>query len=150
MDSTGVLRHTNQCIIIHIACIHLHLHWKAHAWCNNAERDCWETDLLIFWVPAVSQVFPDRKYGVEPTESDLLTWPDPPRCSSRACYDSWNQLRLSPVFGCICPTGSAACEQIFDLVHRNPCVGQYPRQPPALAVASQERLWDKHIDKKKA
>ncbi|KAF0295448.1 hypothetical protein FJT64_007006 [Amphibalanus amphitrite] len=42
--------------------------------------------------------------------------------NSRACYNAWNQLRLSPVFGCICPDSTAACQQIFDLVHRNPCV----------------------------
>ncbi|XP_037087687.1 uncharacterized protein LOC119108209, partial [Pollicipes pollicipes] len=42
---------------------------------------------------------------------------------SDACYDAWNRLRLSPVFGCICPNMQESdCGSIFNVVHRNPCV----------------------------
>ncbi|XP_046822581.1 uncharacterized protein LOC124425770 isoform X5 [Vespa crabro] len=47
------------------------------------------------------------------------------RMESRdACHDSWTQLRLSPVFGCICPNNhiKKRCDRIFSLVNHNPCV----------------------------
>ncbi|XP_047350708.1 uncharacterized protein LOC124949534 isoform X1 [Vespa velutina] len=53
------------------------------------------------------------------------------RMESRdACHDSWTQLRLSPVFGCICPNNhiKKRCDRIFSLVNHNPCVGEYKRQ----------------------
>ncbi|XP_020287683.1 uncharacterized protein LOC109856624, partial [Pseudomyrmex gracilis] len=41
-----------------------------------------------------------------------------------ACYESWMQLRVSPMFGCICPHNhiKKRCDKIFSLVNRNPCV----------------------------
>ncbi|XP_025155019.1 uncharacterized protein LOC105191889 isoform X4 [Harpegnathos saltator] len=41
-----------------------------------------------------------------------------------ACFDSWTQLRLSPMFGCICPNNSnrRRCDKIFTTVNHNPCV----------------------------
>ncbi|CAG5100961.1 Similar to Gfra3: GDNF family receptor alpha-3 (Mus musculus) [Cotesia congregata] len=47
-------------------------------------------------------------------------------CTSRveACHDAWTQLRLSPMFGCICPGNQAKkrCDKIFSTVNHNPCV----------------------------
>ncbi|KAK2586322.1 hypothetical protein KPH14_010622 [Odynerus spinipes] len=45
-----------------------------------------------------------------------------------ACHDSWTQLRLSPVFGCICPNNhiKKRCDRIFSLVNHNPCVEYLP------------------------
>ncbi|XP_032664801.1 uncharacterized protein LOC116841223 isoform X3 [Odontomachus brunneus] len=41
-----------------------------------------------------------------------------------ACHESWTQLRLSPMFGCICPNNSnrRRCDKIFSAVNHNPCV----------------------------
>ncbi|KAL0121424.1 hypothetical protein PUN28_006737 [Cardiocondyla obscurior] len=41
-----------------------------------------------------------------------------------ACHDSWTQLRLSPMFGCICPNNhiKRRCDKIFSTVNHNPCV----------------------------
>ncbi|XP_043487267.1 uncharacterized protein LOC122514469 isoform X3 [Polistes fuscatus] len=47
------------------------------------------------------------------------------RMESRdACHDSWTQLRLSAVFGCICPNNHVKkrCDRVFSLVNHNPCV----------------------------
>lgn len=43
-----------------------------------------------------------------------------------ACHESWTQLRLSPMFGCICPNNhmKRRCDKIFLLVNHNPCVGE--------------------------
>lgn len=47
-------------------------------------------------------------------------------CFRRTCQGAWSQLRLSPVFGCICPSSLASdsCEQIFKTVNGNPCIGK--------------------------
>ncbi|XP_037071201.1 uncharacterized protein LOC119092341 [Pollicipes pollicipes] len=43
--------------------------------------------------------------------------------NSSACADAWNQLKLTPVFGCICPNlHEENCEKIFKTVHNNPCI----------------------------
>nr|XP_045582939.1 uncharacterized protein LOC123745882 isoform X2 [Procambarus clarkii] len=40
------------------------------------------------------------------------------------CLSSWSKLKMSPMFGCICPTDrqKRKCERIFRRVHNNPCV----------------------------
>ncbi|ODN01101.1 GDNF family receptor alpha-like, partial [Orchesella cincta] len=38
------------------------------------------------------------------------------------CHDAWTRLRLSPMFGCICPKVNPKCERIFKEVNYNPCV----------------------------
>ncbi|KAL0121427.1 hypothetical protein PUN28_006737 [Cardiocondyla obscurior] len=45
-----------------------------------------------------------------------------------ACHDSWTQLRLSPMFGCICPNNhiKRRCDKIFSTVNHNPCVEVLP------------------------
>jgi len=49
---------------------------------------------------------------------------------SRAeCRAAWAELRKTPVFGCICTQyGNAEdaedCDNLFDLIHRNPCIGE--------------------------
>ncbi|XP_057323651.1 uncharacterized protein LOC130666554 isoform X3 [Microplitis mediator] len=44
--------------------------------------------------------------------------------SREACHDAWTQLRLSPMFGCICPGNQIKkrCDKIFSAVNHNPCV----------------------------
>ncbi|EZA47503.1 GDNF family receptor alpha-1 [Ooceraea biroi] len=47
------------------------------------------------------------------------------------CHDSWTQLRLSPMFGCICPINQSIgikrrCDKIFSTVNHNPCVEILP------------------------
>ncbi|EGK96639.1 AGAP013144-PA [Anopheles gambiae str. PEST] len=42
------------------------------------------------------------------------------------CYEAWTNLRLSPMFGCICPNNhmKRRCDKIFSVVNHNPCVGK--------------------------
>ena len=44
----------------------------------------------------------------------------------RSCQSAWSDLRLSPVFGCICPNSlhEDECHQIFKTVNGNPCIGK--------------------------
>ncbi|CAB3233186.1 unnamed protein product [Arctia plantaginis] len=44
-----------------------------------------------------------------------------------ACREAWAGLRLSPLFGCICPNThmKKRCDRIFAVVNHNPCVGEY-------------------------
>ncbi|XP_070507904.1 uncharacterized protein [Chironomus tepperi] len=41
-----------------------------------------------------------------------------------ACHEAWTNLRLSPMFGCICPNNhmKRRCDKIFNVVNHNPCV----------------------------
>ena len=57
-------------------------------------------------------------------------------CYRNACHDSWTQLRLSPMFGCICPNNhmKRRCDRIFSMVNHNPCVGEYEIEPTAIAI----------------
>ncbi|XP_066907291.1 uncharacterized protein [Halyomorpha halys] len=40
------------------------------------------------------------------------------------CLDAWVKIRLTPMFGCICPNNhmKKRCERIFNLVNHNPCL----------------------------
>jgi trimethyllysine dioxygenase len=42
------------------------------------------------------------------------------------CQSAWSQLRLSPMFGCICPgnSGKEKCDRVFKAVNGNPCIGK--------------------------
>ncbi|EDS34723.1 conserved hypothetical protein [Culex quinquefasciatus] len=42
------------------------------------------------------------------------------------CYEAWTNLRLSPMFGCICPNNhmKRRCDKIFSVVNHNPCVAK--------------------------
>ncbi|XP_053672128.1 uncharacterized protein LOC128722485 [Anopheles nili] len=44
------------------------------------------------------------------------------------CYEAWTNLRLSPMFGCICPNNhmKRRCDKIFSVVNHNPCVDVFP------------------------
>ncbi|KAK8744147.1 hypothetical protein OTU49_001022, partial [Cherax quadricarinatus] len=44
------------------------------------------------------------------------------------CLSSWTKLKMSPMFGCICPMDrqKRKCERIFRRVHNNPCVDTFP------------------------
>ncbi|XP_063220106.1 uncharacterized protein LOC134529683 isoform X1 [Bacillus rossius redtenbacheri] len=44
------------------------------------------------------------------------------------CHDAWTKLRLSPMFGCICPNNhmKRRCDRIFTTVNHNPCVDVLP------------------------
>ncbi|XP_034944685.1 uncharacterized protein Gfrl [Chelonus insularis] len=48
--------------------------------------------------------------------------------SREACYETWSQIRLSLMFGCICPGNQMKkrCDRIFLTVNRNPCVDFLP------------------------
>ena len=46
-----------------------------------------------------------------------------------SCQSAWAKLRLSPLFGCICPkiknsAKQANCDKIFNIVNGNPCIGK--------------------------
>lgn len=43
------------------------------------------------------------------------------------CHEAWTKLRLSPMFGCICPNNhmKRRCDRIFSMVNHNPCVGKW-------------------------
>ncbi|CAD7084257.1 unnamed protein product [Hermetia illucens] len=40
------------------------------------------------------------------------------------CHESWTNLRMSPMFGCICPNNhmKRRCDRIFSIVNHNPCI----------------------------
>lgn len=44
--------------------------------------------------------------------------------NANKCLNSWTKLKASPMFGCICPTDQQKrkCQQIYRIVHDNPCV----------------------------
>jgi hypothetical protein len=47
----------------------------------------------------------------------------------RTCKSAWSQLRLSPMFGCICPGNNfqsqkETCDRVFKAVNANPCIGK--------------------------
>ncbi|XP_049807107.1 uncharacterized protein LOC126249498 [Schistocerca nitens] len=44
------------------------------------------------------------------------------------CHEAWTKLRLSPMFGCICPNNhmKRRCDRIFTMVNHNPCVDVLP------------------------
>lgn len=48
------------------------------------------------------------------------------RTHRNLCYEAWAKLRLSPMFGCICPNNhiKRRCDRIFSMVNHNPCVGK--------------------------
>ncbi|XP_061943273.1 uncharacterized protein LOC107993599 isoform X4 [Apis cerana] len=69
-----------------------------------------------------SQIYEDFKSNCKAREGKC-------RMESRsACHDSWTQLRLSPMFGCICPNNhmKRRCDRIFSTVNHNPCVEFLP------------------------
>ncbi|XP_066976220.1 uncharacterized protein [Macrobrachium rosenbergii] len=54
------------------------------------------------------------------------------------CLSSWNKLKQSPMFGCICPVDhqKRKCQRIFRIVHNNPCVVNIiPRDNSSLHAA---------------
>lgn len=61
-----------------------------------------------------------RKFGLIQSQSSS--------CFRDLCHDAWNRLRLSPMFGCICPNNhmKRRCDRIFSIVNHNPCVGKWP------------------------
>ena len=45
-----------------------------------------------------------------------------------SCHSSWQTLRQSPIFGCICPNNinnKKACDKIFNEVNGNDCIGKF-------------------------
>ncbi|XP_042856624.1 uncharacterized protein LOC122243055 isoform X3 [Penaeus japonicus] len=48
--------------------------------------------------------------------------------NANKCLNSWTKLKASPMFGCICPTDhqKRKCQQIYRIVHDNPCVDTFP------------------------
>ncbi|KOB72474.1 Uncharacterized protein OBRU01_06942 [Operophtera brumata] len=53
---------------------------------------------------------------------------------------AWAGLRLSPLFGCICPNThmKKRCDRIFSVVNHNPCVGEYACLLLTLAVTGSD------------
>lgn len=64
-------------------------------------------------------------------------------CYRDLCHESWTNLRLSPMFGCICPNNhmKRRCDRIFSLVNHNPCVGK--------CAFTERKLYKIHLLKKK-
>ncbi|XP_034130096.1 uncharacterized protein LOC117584985 isoform X10 [Drosophila guanche] len=58
-----------------------------------------------------------------------------------ACHDSWTNLRLSPMFGCICPNNhmKKRCDRIFNIVNHNPCVDRIIFFPNGLPKMKQPK-----------
>ncbi|EDW49673.1 GM23195 [Drosophila sechellia] len=69
-----------------------------------------------------------------------------------ACHDSWTNLRLSPMFGCICPNNhmKKRCDRIFNIVNHNPCVDRLIFFPNGLPKLKQPRPKAKPRPKPKA
>ncbi|XP_033341283.1 glial cell line-derived neurotrophic family receptor-like isoform X3 [Megalopta genalis] len=79
--------------------------------CNHALNVCVRDE-------PCSQIFEDFKSNCKAREGKC-------RMESRtACHDSWTQMRLSLMFGCICPVNhmKRRCDRIFSTVNHNPCV----------------------------
>ena len=52
--------------------------------------------------------------------------------SRQSCHSSWQTLRQSPIFGCICPNNlpnKKNCDKIFQTVNGNDCIGKYNHKP---------------------
>jgi len=64
-----------------------------------------------------------------------------------SCHDAWQKLRLSPIFGCICPNvleNKKRCDQIFEIVNQNVCIdAQLPDtiRPVFTNIAEAARFW---------
>ncbi|XP_048510940.1 uncharacterized protein LOC105684340 isoform X3 [Athalia rosae] len=79
--------------------------------CNHALSVCQRSKACI-------KLFEDFKTNCKARDGKC-------RMESRdACHDAWTQLRLSPMFGCICPNNhmKRRCDRIFSMVNHNPCV----------------------------
>ncbi|XP_074095255.1 glial cell line-derived neurotrophic family receptor-like [Cotesia typhae] len=83
--------------------------------CNHALMVCQRTKSCI-------KLFDDFKASCKIRENKCKME------SREACHDAWTQLRLSPMFGCICPGNQAKkrCDKIFSTVNHNPCVDFLP------------------------
>ena len=63
----------------------------------------------------------DTKYQKPWSLADFVS------CFSPACHSSWQTLRQSPIFGCICPNNlpnKKKCDKIFETVNGNDCIGK--------------------------
>ncbi|XP_048510937.1 uncharacterized protein LOC105684340 isoform X1 [Athalia rosae] len=83
--------------------------------CNHALSVCQRSKACI-------KLFEDFKTNCKARDGKC-------RMESRdACHDAWTQLRLSPMFGCICPNNhmKRRCDRIFSMVNHNPCVEFLP------------------------
>ncbi|XP_068230286.1 uncharacterized protein [Palaemon carinicauda] len=54
------------------------------------------------------------------------------------CLSSWNKLKQSPMFGCVCPVDhqKRKCQRIFRIVHNNPCVDTFPASSSSSSPSS--------------
>ncbi|EDV90506.1 GH14172 [Drosophila grimshawi] len=71
-----------------------------------------------------------------------------------ACHDAWTNLRLSPMFGCICPNNhmKKRCDRIFNIVNHNPCVDRiifFPNGLPKLKPKPKTKLKSRRKQKQK-
>ncbi|XP_018017197.1 uncharacterized protein LOC108673827 [Hyalella azteca] len=66
--------------------------------------------------------------------------------SSQQCLAAWIKLKMSPMFGCICPNDNQKqeCTRIFEVVHQNPCVDELPvfNAPNLIVVTGTDSLGD--------
>lgn len=79
--------------------------------------------LLVFFhlsVRATNYKLPDQQLHLQLHHQTV------PRPCRELCYEAWTNLRLSPMFGCICPNNhmKRRCDKIFSVVNHNPCVGK--------------------------
>ncbi|KAK0173548.1 hypothetical protein PV328_006725, partial [Microctonus aethiopoides] len=94
---------------------------------QKKEKDTYPSDALLSCNHALSLCNRDKACFklYEDFKTSCKTRDGKCKMESRdACHDSWTQLRLSPMFGCICPGNQAKkrCDKIFLTVNHNPCV----------------------------
>lgn len=46
-------------------------------------------------------------------------------CDREACHAAWRNLRMTPLFGCFCPSAQHnKCERLYAFIYNNTCVGE--------------------------
>merc|ERR1719270_300978 len=87
-------------------------------------------------------------YGHCPIKNDQCVMTD-----VQSCHGSWQTLRQSPIFGCICPNNlpnKKKCDKIFEIVNGNDCIDA--QLPDSLRVvqtnlAQASQFWTFWYDK---
>jgi hypothetical protein len=50
-----------------------------------------------------------------------------------SCHNAWRGLRMTPLFGCICPNSphKKKCDRVYNVVYNNSCLGEFNVPHPA-------------------
>jgi hypothetical protein len=59
-----------------------------------------------------------------------------------SCHNAWRGLRMTPLFGCICPNSphKKKCDRVYNVVYNNSCLGEFNVPHPAPSSRQFRRL----------